>query len=50
MARPAPGAATVAAHAVSIRKQIIRVVAGVGEGYLLQGLGTADILAALYFS
>ncbi len=50
MARPAPGAATVAAHAVSIRKQIIQVVAGVGEGYLLQGLGAADILATLYFS
>ena len=49
-ARPAPGAAAVAAHATDIRRQILRVVAGVGEGYLLQGLGAADILAALYFS
>jgi len=49
-ARPAPGAAAVAAHAAEIRRQILRVVAGVGEGYLLQGLGAADILAALYFS
>ncbi len=48
--RPAPGTATVAARAASIRRQIIRVVAAVGEGYLLQGLGAADILAALYFS
>jgi transketolase len=50
LARPAPGAAAVAAHAASIRRHILRVVAGVGEGYLLQGLGAADILAALYFS
>ena len=48
--RPAPGAAAVAAHAADIRRQILRVVAEVGEGYLLQGLGAADILAALYFS
>src|ERR1700722_7941556 len=48
--RPAPGAAAVTAHAAEIRRQILRVVAGVGEGYLLQGLGAADILAALYFS
>src|ERR1700722_3119184 len=50
LARPAPGAAAVAARAADIRKQIIAVIAGVGEGYLLQGLGAADILAALYFS
>ena len=50
LARPAPGAAAVAARAADIRKQIIRVIARVGEGYLLQGLGAADILAALYFS
>lgn len=49
-ARPAPGTAAVAAHATEIRRQALRVVAGVGEGYLLQGLGAADILAALYFS
>lgn len=29
---------------------MIRTVARVGEGYLMQGLGAADILAALYFS
>ena len=50
LTRPAPGAAVIAAHAVRIRKQIIRIVADVGEGYLLQGLGAADLLAALYFS
>jgi transketolase len=48
--RPALGAAAVSAHAADIRRQILRVISGVGEGYLLQGLGAADILAALYFS
>jgi transketolase len=48
--RPAPGARVVAARAASIRRHILRTVARVGEGYLLQGLGAADILAALYFS
>lgn len=45
-----PAASAVAARAASIRAHIIRTVAGVGEGYLQQGLGAADILAALYFS
>src|ERR1700735_3283385 len=45
-----PAASAVAARAPSIRAHIIRTVAGVGEGYLQQGLGAADILAALYFS
>jgi transketolase len=48
--RPAPGALAVAESARRIRSHILATVAGIGEGYLLQGLGAADILAALYFS
>jgi transketolase len=48
--RPFPGAPAVAEHAREIRSLIVRTVAQVGEGYLLQGLGAADIFAALYFS
>jgi transketolase len=48
--RPAPGPGAVAGRAARIRGHIIRTVAGAGEGYLMQGLGAADILAALYFS
>ena len=48
--RPGSDAGAVARRALSIRTHIIHTVANVGEGYLLQGLGAADILAALYFS
>jgi transketolase len=35
-------------HARRLRKQVVRMVAKVGIGYLQQGLGAADIFAALY--
>ena len=50
LSRPAADASLVAQRAAQIRRQIITTVAGAGEGYLLQGLGAADLLAALYFA
>jgi transketolase len=50
LTRPEADARLVAQRAAQIRRQIITTVAGVGEGYLLQGLGAADLLAALYFA
>lgn len=37
------------ARAQAIRRNVLRQAAGVGQGYVGQGLGVADILAALYF-
>jgi transketolase len=37
-------------QARAIRGHVLRTVARVGEGYLLQALGAAEIFAALYFS
>jgi transketolase len=48
--RPDADAQDVRRRAEAIRRQVLRTVAGVGEGYLLQALGAADIFAALYFS
>lgn len=39
----------VATKATEIRREVLRTVGRVGEGYLLQALGAADLLAALYF-
>ncbi len=50
MTRPVPDARAVARHSTSIRQNIIRTVARVGEGYLMQGLGAADLFAVLYFA
>ena len=36
-------------HALEIRKNIIKMVARNGQGYVQQGLGATDIFAALYF-
>jgi transketolase len=47
---PRPGAAEVEARAREIRREVLATVGRVGEGYLLQALGAADIFAALYFS
>ncbi len=44
------GVEEVRRRADAIRRQVLRTVARVGEGYLLQALGAADIFAALYFS
>lgn len=37
------------ARAKAIRRHILRMAAGSGQGYVGQGLGVADVLAALYF-
>ena len=36
--------------AQELRRQVIRMVARTGQGYVQQGLGAADLFAALYFS
>jgi transketolase len=38
------------AIARELRRQVIRMVAPTGQGYVQQGLGAADLFAALYFS
>lgn len=42
-------AAEIEAKARRLRCHVVRMVAPLGEGYAGQGLGSADILAALYF-
>jgi transketolase len=42
-------AAALADKARRLRRHVVRMVAPIGEGYAGQGLGAADILAALYF-
>ncbi|WP_210254870.1 transketolase [Methylocapsa sp. S129] len=39
-------------HAIAqeLRRQVIRMIAPTGQGYVQQGLGAADLFAALYFS
>lgn len=37
-------------HAAKLRRHVLRMIEQVRVGYLLQGLGAADIFAALYFS
>ncbi|MBV7483496.1 transketolase [Bordetella sp. BOR01] len=36
--------------ALALRKQVVRMVARTGQGYVQQGLGAADLFTALYFS
>lgn len=36
--------------ALALRKQVVRMVARTGQGYVQQGLGAADLFAALYFA
>jgi transketolase len=50
LTRPDADAGAVRERADRLRRHILRTVAGVGEGYLLQALGAADVFAALYFS
>jgi transketolase len=38
------------AIAQELRRQVIRMIAPTGQGYVQQGLGAADLFAALYFS
>lgn len=41
--------AALADKALRLRRHVVRMVAPIGEGYVGQGLGAADIMAALYF-
>lgn len=50
LTRPDVDASAVRERANRIRRHVLRTVAGVGEGYLLQALGAADVFAALYFA
>jgi transketolase len=36
--------------ALALRKQVVRMVARTGQGYVQQGLGAADLFTALYFA
>ena len=36
-------------HALRLRRKMLNMASGKGEGYIAQGLGMADCLAALYF-
>src|SRR3954454_10603268 len=47
-ADPAP-TSYLEAKAKSLRRHMLRMASGLGQGYIGQGLGMADILAALYF-
>jgi len=42
--------AALADKALRLRRHVVRMVAPIAEGYVGQGLGAADILAALYFN
>ena len=42
--------AELAEKALRLRRHVVRMVAPIGEGYVGQGLGAADIMAALYFN
>jgi transketolase len=48
--RLALSGAALAEKARRLRRHVVRMVAPIGEGYVGQGLGAADIMAALYFS
>lgn len=39
-----------AAHAHAIRIEVVRMIAPIGQGYVQQGLGAAEIFTALYFA
>src|SRR6266700_6109543 len=41
--------AEIRAHAKTLRRHVLRMAERVGQGYVGQGLGIADLLAALYF-
>ena len=44
-----PDILSLRAHAHDLRRHMMRMATGKGEGYIAQGLGIADLLAALYF-
>ncbi len=45
----APSIESLELHALSLRRHILRMAERVGQGYVGQGLGIADLLAVLYF-
>jgi transketolase len=49
-AHPADHVKDLRAHALTIRRTVVRMAAGKGEGYVGQGLDVADILAVLFLS
>jgi transketolase len=46
---PTQSAAELRRIALALRKQVVRMVARTGQGYVQQGLGAADLFTALYF-
>ena len=48
--RPPPDLALLADHARLIRQDVIRMIAPIGQGYVQQGLGAAELFATLYFA
>jgi len=48
--RPAVSLEELEQHALALRRHVVRMVARRGLGYLLQGLGAADVFTALYFA
>ncbi|HLZ82233.1 MAG TPA: transketolase [Caulobacteraceae bacterium] len=49
MTRNSPSIADLEARALTLRKRVVEMVGKIRVGYLQQGLGAADIFAALYF-
>ena len=45
----APDMMALKARALNLRRKMMRMAAGKGEGYIAQGLAIADCLAVLYF-
>ncbi len=50
MSRDCHTTAELEGFANAVRQQVVKTVAAIGFGYLQQGLGTAELLVALYFS
>ena len=48
--RPAFDPAALAQHTRAIRQDVIRMIAPLGQGYVQQGLGAAELFATLYFA
>jgi transketolase len=42
--------ATLARHALAMRRHVVRMVGVLGQGYVQQGLGAADLFSALFFA
>ena len=42
--------ASIRRHAHAIRRDVVRMVGALGQGYVQQGLGAADLFACLFFA